>query len=137
MRYWLLKTEPHTFSWDDQVARGTEPWTGVRNFQAAANMKAMALGDRCFFYHSGEGKEVVGIVEVAKLYARDPTDATGKFGMVEVRTVAPFKRPVTLAEIKADPQLKDMVLVRNARLSVQPVEPAAWAYICKLGGAKP
>jgi predicted RNA-binding protein with PUA-like domain len=138
MAYWLLKTEPSTFSWDDQVKRGDkgEPWTGVRNFRARGNLKKMQKGDRAFFYHSVEGKEVVGIVEVIREHYQDPTDDTGKWVVVDVKAIKPFPRPVTLAEARADPKLKDMVLVRNARLSVQPVTEDEWNHICALGGVK-
>jgi predicted RNA-binding protein with PUA-like domain len=137
MKYWLMKTEPGNWSWDDQVKKGVEHWDGVRNHQAANNMKAMELGDRIFFYHSVKEKCIVGIVEVAKLYYPDHTDPTGKFGMVDVKTVEPFKTPVTLSEIKADERLADMLLVRHSRLSVSPVDAKAWKIICKMGGIKP
>mgnify|MGYP003976492783 FL=1 len=137
MKYWLMKTEPGNWSWDDQVKKGVEHWDGVRNHQAANNMKAMALGDRIFFYHSVKEKCIVGIVEVAKLYYPDHTDPTGKFGMVDVKTVEPFKTPVTLSEIKAYERLADMLLVRHSRLSVSPVDAKAWKIICKMGGIKP
>jgi predicted RNA-binding protein with PUA-like domain len=133
MAYWLVKSEPATWSWDDQVKAKATGWDGVRNHQAANNMKAMALGDLAFFYHSGDEKQIVGIVEVAKLYRPDPSDATGRFGMVDVKAVKPFVEPVTLAQIKAEPRLKDLTLVRNSRLSVQPVGKEEWALICKMG----
>jgi predicted RNA-binding protein with PUA-like domain len=133
MAHWLMKTEPETYSWDDQVKKGVEPWNGVRNHQAKNNMKAMKLGERAFFYHSGEERRIVGIVEVARLYHPDPTDKTGVFGMVDVKTVKPLKRPVTLAEIKAHPKLKDLLLVRQSRLSVMPIGDAEWKIICELG----
>lgn len=138
MAYWLFKTEPETFSWEMQKKRGAkgEPWSGVRNHQAANHMKAMKKGDRGFFYHTGDEKQVVGIVEVIGEYRPDPTDDTGKFGLVDVKAVTDFPRPVTLAEVKAAPKLKDMVLVKAARLSVQPVKPTEWAAICKMGGVK-
>jgi predicted RNA-binding protein with PUA-like domain len=121
-----------------QKSRGAkgEPWSGVRNYAAAKNMKAMKKGDLGFFYHTGDDKQIVGIVEVIGEYRPDPTDETGKFGLVDVKAVADVPRPVTLAAIKADPKLKDMVLVREARLSVQAVKPAEWTYIKKLGGVK-
>ena len=136
MAYWLFKTEPETFSWEMQKQRGAkgEPWSGVRNWQAARNMKEMKKGDLGFFYHSGDTREIVGIVEVISEYKPDPTDVTGKFGLVDVKAVKDMKKPVTLAEAKADPRLKDMVLVNNTRLSVQPVTAAEWKHICKLGG---
>jgi predicted RNA-binding protein with PUA-like domain len=138
MNYWLLKTEAETFSWDMQKKRGAkgEPWSGVRNYAAAKHMKAMKKGDLGFFYHTGDEKQIVGIVEVIAEYKPDPTDETGKFGLVDVKAVKDVPKPVTLAAVKADPKLKDMVLVREARLSVQPVTPEQWKYICKLGGVK-
>jgi predicted RNA-binding protein with PUA-like domain len=136
MAYWLFKTEAATWSWDQQVKKGAkgEPWSGVRNYQAAANMKAMQKGDRGFFYHSVDEKRVVGIVEVIGLYRPDPTDQTGKFGLVDVKAVAALPAPVSLAEIKANPQLKEMVLVKNSRLSVQPVTAAEWRAVCTMAG---
>jgi len=138
MAYWLFKTEPETFSWDMQKKRGSkgEPWSGVRNYAAAKHMKAMKKGDLGFFYHTGEEKQIVGIVEVIAEYKPDPTDETGKFGLVDVKAVKDVPKPVTLATVKSDPKLKGMVLVREARLSVQPVTDAEWKYICKLGGVK-
>jgi predicted RNA-binding protein with PUA-like domain len=138
MAYWLFKTEPESFSWDMQKKRGAkgEPWSGVRNYAAAKHMKAMKKGDLGFFYHTGEEKQIVGIVEVIAEYKPDPTDETGKFGLVDVKAVKDVPKPVTLAAVKADAKLKDMVLVREARLSVQPVTPEQWKYICKLGGVK-
>ncbi len=136
MAYWLFKTEASTWSWDQQVKKGAkgEPWSGVRNYQAANHMKAMAKGDLGFFYHSGDEKRIVGIVEVIGLYRPDPTDETGKFGLVDVKAVHAAPTPVTLAEIKATPALKDMVLVKNSRLSVQPVTAAEWRTVCKMAG---
>jgi predicted RNA-binding protein with PUA-like domain len=136
MQYWLMKSEPSAYSWQQLVKDGKTGWTGVRNFQASANMKKMQKGDRVFFYHSNEGLEIVGIMEVAKEYHPDPTDKTGKFGMVEVKPVAPVPTPVSMKEIKATPSLKDMVLVKNSRLSVQPVTAAEWKQVCKMGGVK-
>lgn len=138
MAYWLFKTEPETFSWDMQKKRGAkgEPWSGVRNFAAAKHMKAMKKGDLGFFYHTGGEKQIVGIVEVIAEYKPDPTDETGRFGLVDVKAVRDVPKPVTLAQVKADPKLKAMVLVREARLSVQPVTDAEWKHICKLGGVK-
>jgi len=133
MAYWLVKSEPGTWSWDDQVKAKVTGWDGVRNYQAANNMKAMALGDLCFFYHSVNEKQIVGIVEVVKLYRPDPSDASGRFGMVDVKAVKPFVRPVTLAEIKAEPRLKDLALVRQSRLSVLPVGKDEWTLIGKMG----
>ena len=131
MAYWLFKTEPETWSWDDQKKRGAkgEPWSGVRNYQAANNMKAMKRGDRGFFYHSGEERQIVGIVEVIAEYKPDPTDESGRFGLVEVKAVKGFQTPVTLAEIRTNPQLAEMVLVKNSRLSVQPVTAREWEIL--------
>ena len=134
MKYWLIKSEPYEWSWDQQVEKGVECWHGVRNYQASNNMKAMKIGDRAFFYHSNVGKEIVGIVEVVKLYYPDHTDPTSRFGMVDFKAVKPLKTPVTLAQIKAHPELQTMALVRQSRLSVSPVTPEEWAIICDLGG---
>jgi predicted RNA-binding protein with PUA-like domain len=138
MAYWLFKTEPETFSWEMQKKKGAkgEPWSGVRNFAAAKHMKAMKKGDLGFFYHTGDEKQIVGIVEVIAEYKPDPTDETGRFGLVDVKAIKDVPKPVTLAQVKADPKLKTMVLVREARLSVQPVTDAEWKHICKLGGVK-
>ena len=136
MRYWIVKSEPHAWSWDQQVKKGVEPWNGVRNYQAANNMKAMRLGDRAFFYHSGEERAIVGIVEIVKEYYPDHTDETGRFGMVDVKTVGPVKTPVTLAAIKADERLKDLALVRQSRLSVVPVDDAQAKILCQMAGVK-
>jgi predicted RNA-binding protein with PUA-like domain len=136
--YWLLKTEPEEFSWDDQVKRGAkgEPWTGVRNFIARGNLKSMKEGEQAFFYHTGKEKQIVGIVEIITEAYKDPTDEKGVFYAVDTRAVKPFATFVTLAQVKADPKLKSMMLVRSARLSVQPVTDAEWTYVCKLGGVK-
>ncbi|HEY4266416.1 MAG TPA: EVE domain-containing protein [Micropepsaceae bacterium] len=138
MAYWLFKTEPDTFSWEMQKKRGAkgEPWSGVRNFAAAKHMKSMKKGDLGFFYHTGGEKQIVGIVEVIAEYKPDPTDETGRFGLVDVKAIKDVPKPVTLAQVKADPKLKTMVLVREARLSVQPVTDVEWKHICKLGGVK-
>jgi predicted RNA-binding protein with PUA-like domain len=136
-RYWLVKSEPDAFSWDQQVANGTEPWTGVRNAQAANNLKAMKRGDRAFFYHSNIGKEIVGVVEVAREAYPDPTDETGRgWVCVDMKAVGPMPAPVGLAAIKADPALADIALIRQSRLSVMPVSEAHWAMLCRLGGWK-
>jgi predicted RNA-binding protein with PUA-like domain len=138
MAYWLYKSEPGTWSWDDQVkcgAKGTE-WDGVRNYMANNFMKEMKIGDKGFFYHSVNEKQIVGIVEVIGEHVPDPSDAKGKFGMVQLKAVEPMPRFVTLAEIKAEPGLEDMVLVNNSRLSVQPVTPAEWKKVCAMGGLK-
>jgi predicted RNA-binding protein with PUA-like domain len=134
MNYWLVKSEPVKWSWDDQVKAKTTHWDGVRNYSAALSMKAMKIGDLAFFYHSNEGKEIVGIVEITTEFYVDPADPAGKFGMVNVTAVEKLPRPVTLAEIKADPALSEMVLVKNSRLSVQPVTAAEWKHITALGG---
>jgi predicted RNA-binding protein with PUA-like domain len=138
MAYWLMKTEAETFSWDMQKKRGAkgEPWSGVRNFQAARNMKTMKKGDLAFFYHTGDEKRIVGIIEVIGEYRPDPTDETKRFGLVDVKAVKDVPRPVTLAEIRATPQLKDMILVKYSRLSVQPVRDSEWKLICSMGGVK-
>jgi predicted RNA-binding protein with PUA-like domain len=138
VNHWLFKTEPDTFSWEMQKKKGAkgEPWSGVRNFTAARNMKEMKKGDLGFFYHTGDEKQIVGIVEVIAEYKPDPTDETQRFGLVDVKAVKDVPKPVTLAQVKADPKLKGMVLAREPRLSVQPVTEAEWAYICKLGGVK-
>lgn len=133
MAYWLMKTEPGSWSWENQVRERTTHWDGVRNHQAANNMKAMKRGDLVFFYHSVDEKRIVGIVEVIGEYRPDPSDASGRFGMVEVAAVKPLKRPVSLGEIKAEPKLADLALVRQSRLSVMPVSEAAWRLICKMG----
>ncbi|MCW0236674.1 MAG: EVE domain-containing protein [Ferrovibrio sp.] len=134
MNYWLMKSEPSAWSWDMQVKKKVESWNGVRNYQAANNMKAMKLGDRAFFYHSVDEKQIVGIVEICKLYHPDPTDETGRFGMVSVKALFPLKTPVSLAQIKAEPKLKELALLRQSRLSVSPVDAASWKLICKMGG---
>ena len=138
MAYWLFKSEPGSWSWDQQKAKGKagEEWTGVRNFQARANMKAMKIGDHGFFYHSGEGKEIVGIVEVIKTAHPDSSAKEGNWECVDIRAVKDVPKPVTLEQCKSDKRLKDMVLVRNSRLSVQPVSAEEWKYICSLGGVK-
>jgi predicted RNA-binding protein with PUA-like domain len=136
MQYWLMKSEPSAYSWEQLLKDGKTNWSGVRNFQAAANLKAMKKGDHAFFYHSNEGLAVVGICEIVKEAYPDPSDKTGKFVQVDVKPVAPLKQPVTMAEIKATPGLADMVLVKNSRLSVQPVTAAQWKAVCKMGGTK-
>jgi predicted RNA-binding protein with PUA-like domain len=133
MAYWLMKSEPGTWSWEDQLREGVAEWDGVRNHQAANNMKAMVPGDRIFFYHSVDEKRIVGIVEVVKTYYPDPSDPSGRFGMVDVKALKPMVRPVTLAEIKAEPRLSDLALVRQSRLSVLPVAPEEWDLICAMG----
>jgi predicted RNA-binding protein with PUA-like domain len=134
MAYWLFKSEPGSWSWDDQVRKGKSgtEWTGVKNFTARNNMRAMKKGDRGFFYHSGENKAVVGIVEVVKEIHPDSTDK--EWECVDLAALEPLPRPVSLADIKADKRLADMVLVKLSRLSVQPVTEAEWKIVCKLGG---
>ena len=134
MRYWLVKSEPGSWSWDDHVRVSVEPWNGVRNYQAANNMKAMKIGDKAFFYHSVKEKRIVGIVEVVKEHYPDPSDASGRFGMVDFKALKPVPKPVTLANIKADERLHDLALIRQSRLSVVPVDKASWDIICGMGG---
>ena len=136
MKYWLLKSEPSAYSWDRLVADKRTEWSGVRNYQAANNLKAMQAGDRAFFYHSGAGPEVVGVAEIVKAAYPDPSDKTGRFVMVDVKPVMPVKTPVTLAAMKAEPKLKDLVLVRQGRLSVSPVSAAEWRVIAGMAGVK-
>ncbi len=135
MKYWLMKSEPSTWSWQNQIDRGDagEGWDGVRNYQASNNMKAMNIGDLAFFYHSVNEKQIVGVVDVIALYHPDPTDSSGRFGMVTVRAVKSMAQPVTLAQIKADERLQDMALVRQSRLSVTPVSPEQWDIIMQKG----
>ena len=137
MAYWLLKSEPASYSWDQLVADGRTHWNGVRNFQAANNLRAMKNGDHAFFYHSNEGKDIVGIVEIVRPFYPDPSDPSGKFGMVDVAPIRPVKRPVGLAEMKGVPELASMSLLRQSRLSVCPVSEAEWAVICRLAGVAP
>ena len=137
MAFWLIKSEAETWSWDDQVKSGAkgEPWTGVRNYTAKRNLRQMKKGDRAFFYHSGEERRIAGIVEVIRESYPDPTDATGKFVAVDVKAVEPLRKPVALADIKAEKKLKDMALVKFSRLSVQPVTPEQWKIVCRVGGS--
>ncbi|WP_417806336.1 EVE domain-containing protein [Thioclava sp.] len=139
MRYWLFKSEPNKWSWDQQVAKGEtgEEWDGIRNYLARNNMREMKIGDRAFFYHSNIGKEVVGIVEVCALSHPDSTTDDPRWDCVDIKAVKPFKRPVTLAEVKADPRLTEMSLVTSMRLSVQPVTEKEWKIVCDLGGVDP
>ena len=136
MRYWLFKSEPSTWSWDDQIAKGDagEEWDGVRNYQARNFMREMDVGDRGFFYHSQKEKAVVGIVEVIAKAHPDSTTDDDRWDCVDIKAVGPFKTPVTLDDIKAEERLGEMVLVRNSRLSVQPVTDAEWRIICQMGG---
>ena len=136
MAYWLFKSEPNTWSWDDQLAKGEEgeQWDGVRNYQARNNMRAMKLGDLGFFYHSVNEKRIVGIVEVCAESHQDTTTDDDRWDCVDVKAVAPIPNPVTLAEIKAEPRLAEFALVRQSRLSVVPVSDEEWALICNMGG---
>ncbi|HWA48196.1 MAG TPA: EVE domain-containing protein [Dongiaceae bacterium] len=136
MNYWLMKSEPSVYGWDNLVKDKRTSWSGVRNYQASNNLKAMKVGDRAFFYHSNEGLAVVGIMEIVKPYYPDPSDKTQRFGMVDVKPLTPFKTPATMADIKKDKKLADMVLVKNSRLSVQPVTPEEWKLVCAMGGVK-
>ncbi len=129
MAYWLIKSEPFKWSWDDHVKKSIEHWDGVRNYQAANNLKAMQLGDLAFFYHSNVGMEIVGVVEVVKQAYPDPSDPSARFVMVDFKAVSPLKRPVTLKEIKAHPALQDMALIKQSRLSVMPVTKLEWDII--------
>lgn len=136
MAYWLFKSEPDTWSWDQQVAKGDagEEWDGVRNYQARNNMRAMKVGDRGFFYHSNVGKEIVGIVEVIAESHPDSTADDPKWDCVDIKAVKALPSPVSLDRIKEEPELAEMVLVKNSRLSVQPVTEAEWKHVCKMGG---
>lgn len=134
MAYWLVKSEPFKWSWEQHVKKGVQGWDGVRNYQASNNMKAMQIGDQAFFYHSNEGKEIVGIVEVVKLYYPDPTDDTGRFGQVDFKALKPLKKPVTLSVIKETSSLQDMALLKQSRLSVSPVTDKEWKTILTMGG---
>jgi predicted RNA-binding protein with PUA-like domain len=136
VHYWLLKSEPSAYSWDQLVKDGRTNWSGVRNHQAALNLKAMKKGDRAFFYHSNDGLEIVGVMEIVKEAYPDPTDKAGRFVMVDVAPVMPVKQPVTLAEIKKTPALKDLALVKQSRLSVSPVGAEEWRVITKMAGIK-
>jgi predicted RNA-binding protein with PUA-like domain len=137
MAYWLLKSEPDVFSWDDLKKRGAkgEPWTGIRNHTAKLNMMKMKKGDRGFFYHSNIGKEIVGICEIVKAAYPDPTADPGTpWVCVDIKAVEPLKRPVTLADIKAEPKLSDNQLLKQSRLSVPAITDAEWKFVCKMGG---
>lgn len=136
MANWLFKSEPEAYSWQRLIKDGRTDWSGVRNYQANNNMKAMKVGDRGFFYHSVTEKQVVGVVEVIGTWRMDPSDKTGRFGMVAVKPVAAFKKPVTLEAIKEEPSLSELPLLRQSRLSVTPIPAAAWKKICTLGGVK-
>ncbi len=134
MAYWLFKSEPGAWSWDDQVRDGVGEWDGVRNHQANNNMLAMRIGDKGFFYHSVNEKRIVGVVEAVKEHYPDPTDESGRFGMVDVKAVTAVKTPVTLAEMKADPRLENLALLRQSRLSVAPVGDREWKILCAMAG---
>lgn len=136
MAHWLLKSEPSAWSWEQQVAAGATGtfWNGVRNHSAKLHLMAMKIGDEALFYHSNEGKAVVGVVRIIKEFYPDPTDPSGKFGMVDVAAARPLVRPVTLVAIRTEPKLVNMVLVNNSRLSVQPVSDAEWALVMQMGG---
>lgn len=133
MRYWLIKTEPHVWSWEDQVKKGTTFWDGVRNYQASNNLKAMALGDLAFFYHSGDERRIMGIVEIVKTYYPDPSDPKGRFGMVDVKAVNSLLHPITLKEIKEDSRFQHLALVRQSRLSVMPIDEESWNILIQMG----
>lgn len=136
MAFWLFKSEPEAYSWDRLVADKRTDWTGVRNHQANNNMKAMQVGDRGFFYHSVSERSVVGIVEVSRGHRPDPTDESARFGMVEVKAIAAMPKPVTLDQIKVDPRLQELALIRQSRLSVMPIDAKSWGIICAMGGYK-
>ena len=136
MNYWLVKSEPGVWSWEQMVEARITHWDGVRNAQALNNLKAMRKGDQAFFYHSNEGKQIVGIVEIAKAAYPDPGDEDGRGLMVDVKAVRPLDRPVTLAQIKADAKLKNLPLVKQSRLSVMPIDAESWKRICRMGEGK-
>jgi len=134
MKYWLIKSEPNTWSWDDQIKEKIAMWDGVRNYQARNNLMSMRVNDLCFFYHSVNEKKIVGIVSVSKEHYIDPTDKTKKFVAVDVKTKKSLKNPVTLKQIKKERKLSHLALVKQSRLSVMPVDKTSWNLICKLGG---
>jgi predicted RNA-binding protein with PUA-like domain len=134
MAHWLLKSEPSAYSWDRLVADGRTNWDGVRNAQALNNLRAMKRGERAFFYHSNEGKDVVGVAEIVRSFYPDPNDKSGRLGMVDVKPLMPVEKPVTLAEMRAKPELAGMSLLRQSRLSVCPVTEQEWAVICQMAG---
>ena len=136
MRYWLVKSEPDAFSWDQQVANGVEPWTGVRNHTAKLNLKAMRKGDLAFFYHSNIGKEIVGVVEVAREAYPDPTAEKGDWVSVDMKAVAPLPKPVSLTTIKAESKLEGIPLIRQSRLSVMEISPEHWKLLSRMGAWK-
>ena len=132
MAYWLLKSEPSVYSWERFVDDGRTHWDGVKNAQALANLRAMREGDRAFFYHSNEGKEIVGIAEIVRTFYPDPKDPAGKLGMVDLKPLQPLKNPVSLAAMRQRPELKSMALIRQSRLSVCPVGDSEWAVVCNM-----
>lgn len=137
MQYWLFKSEPSAWSWNDHIQAGIAEWDGVRNYQANNNMKAMKIRDKGFFYHSVKEKSIVGIVEVVKQYYPDPSDASGRFGMVDLRALGSVKKPVALSEIKREPKLATLALVRQSRLSVIPIKKDEWKILCSMAGVAP
>jgi predicted RNA-binding protein with PUA-like domain len=134
MAHWLLKSEPSAYSWDRLVADGQTHWDGVKNPQALNNLRAMRHGDRVFFYHSNEGKDIVGVAEVVRTFYPDPNDNSGRLGMVDIAPVRPVEKPVTLAAMKANPELAGLSLIRQSRLSVCPVGDHEWQVICAMAG---
>ena len=134
MKYWLLKSEPSTWSWDDQIKENIAMWDGVRNYQARSNLMSMRVNDLCFFYHSVNEKKIVGIVSITKEHYTDPTDKTKKFVAVDVKTKKTLKNPITLKQIKKEKKLSHLALVKQGRLSVMPIDKISWDLICKLGG---
>lgn len=132
MAYWLIKTEPHTWSWKDQANKGITSWDGVRNYQASNNLKAMKVGDLAFFYHSGDERQIMGIVEVIKPYYPDPSDPKGRFGMVDVKTMRSLPYPIALKDIKEDSRLQHLALVRQSRLSVMPIDEESWNTLIQM-----
>nr|WP_320144330.1 EVE domain-containing protein [uncultured Cohaesibacter sp.] len=139
MAYWLFKSEPNTWGWDQQMAKGEqgEQWDGVRNYQARNNMRKMKLGEKGFFYHSVNEKQIVGIVEICAEVHPDTTDDTGKWECVDIKAIKPVKTPVTLEDCKNHPELGNMILVNNSRLSVQPVSDEEWKIVCEMAGVAP
>tara|TARA_B100000427_G_scaffold40980_1_gene29692 strand:- start:64 stop:477 length:414 start_codon:yes stop_codon:yes gene_type:complete len=135
MKYWLLKTEPEEWSWFQQTEKGSKgaEWNGVRNFQASKNLKNMKIGDKCFFYHTGKEKKIIGIVKVIKEHFLDKTDKKGKFVSVMVKAVLPLKKPIQLQEIKKDKDFRELALVKQSRLSVMEIDLKSWKKICKMG----
>lgn len=136
MAYWLLKSEPTVWSWDNQVKKGVTFWDGVRNYQANNNLKAMKIGDLALFYHSGDEKQIMGVVEIVRTYYPDLADPSERFGMVDVKSVKPFPRPVPLKTIKEDSRLQQLALVRQSRLSVMPIDKRSWDILTKMGEYK-